>query len=113
MELAGDNVKALVLQECTSVCDANGCFAPSFNPKATKTLPVDYVLIAVGQNRDNAFMQHAGFNDKAVENIDQETLQLKDAVFAAGDWVSGPSSAIRAMALGRRAAESLSRRICG
>ena len=114
MEFTGDNANALILQECTSVCDANGCFAPSFNPQVTKTLPVDYVLIAVGQNRDNAFMQHSGLNDAAVEKIDQETLQLAcpslvgatDAVFAAGEWVSGPSSAIRAMASGRRAAES-------
>jgi len=114
MELSGDNVKALVLQQCTSVCDEKGCFAPSFAPKVNKTLLVDYVLIAVGQNRDNAFLQHSGLNDAAVEKIDRETLQLvcpsqagaTDAVFAAGDWVSGPSSAIRAMASGRRAAES-------
>ena len=55
--------------------------------------------MAVGQERDSQLTQLVGD-----VTLDPVTLQLGDkAIFAAGDMEHGPSSAVYAMASGRRA----------
>ena len=65
--------------------------------------------MAVGQERDSQLTQLVGD-----VTLDPVTLQLGDkAIFAAGDMEHGPSSAVYAMASGRRAATSIIRLLAG
>lgn len=78
---------------------------PSFDPDELRTAYADTVIMAVGQERDAQLQRLA-----ATAAVDSVTLQVGDrALFVAGDMEQGPSSAIRAMASGRRAATSIIR----
>ena len=72
------------------------------------------VIVAIGQTQDNAFLSAIGLSAEIVAQIDPLTLQVPDQMlFLAGDILSGPSSVVEAMAIGRRAAESAHRFITG
>lgn len=74
----------------------------------------DSVVVAIGQ----ALLIPEGFGlereDDGNLRVDAESLATsREGVFAAGDAVSGPASVIQAIAMGRRAAESISRYLGG
>ena len=105
-----DNGKAsgVDFQRCLAVFDENGAFAPSFDDCTLHSLAADTVIIAVGQERDQAVY-------RPIEPVcDPKTLQtgIKN-VFMAGDGASGPSTIVQAMASGREAAESAHRLVNG
>lgn len=82
---------------------------PSFDPDEIRTTYADTVIMAVGQEKDAQLPRLA-----ATEAVDPVTLQVGGkALFVAGDMEQGPSSAIRAMASGRRAATSIIRLFAG
>ncbi|MFC1628049.1 FAD-dependent oxidoreductase [Gemmatimonadota bacterium] len=83
-------VSEIVLQRCLSVFDAAGRFAPTYDDGETCSCPVETVILAIGQEVD-AVEGDAG----------------RAGVFQAGDYLSGPSSVIEAIASGRSAAEQI------
>jgi len=96
-------VSHVELQQCLAVFDSLGRFAPRFDECSLKTEPADTVIIAIGQERDADLIDMA-------QRCDPLTLQSREAsVFYAGDLVSGPSTIVEAMALGRSAATSVDR----
>ena len=105
----GGRVGGIELKRCVSVFDREGCFSPCFVDKDTRTLACDHVIIAIGQAGGTLNMVPAGMRD-----ADPLTLQTgREKVFLAGDCLTGPSSVVRAMASGRRAAESVDRLLKG
>ncbi|OUP82929.1 oxidoreductase [Lachnoclostridium sp. An169] len=105
-------VKGIVIQEVTSVYDAEGRFAPQYGEK-TKTIEVDTVIMATGQIvediTDGAVKQIGGGRYQ----VDPDTLATEiQGVFAAGD-AAGGKIVVEAMALGRKAAVSIDRFVCG
>ncbi|UCF99395.1 MAG: FAD-dependent oxidoreductase [Spirochaetaceae bacterium] len=128
-------VSALACARCTSVFDLEGRFAPTVDPEVTKELPTDTLIIAIGQNADPAVLAGlagAGASQrphvakspqvpKAVatgrgNTIVADPLTLQTGVewlFAGGDVVSGPASAVEAVAAGHAAAESIGRYLEG
>ncbi len=76
-------------------------------------VPVDYVLLGIGEMPDVSFLpkeiEVAKGNRIVVDEISLETEV--PGVFAGGDAVTGPASVIRAIAAGKRAAVSIDRYI--
>jgi len=75
------------------------------------------VIICIGQSRDNTCLNGVEESKIITENkiiADPLTLQTADETFfVAGDFYSGPSSVVSAMASGREAAESVNRLLKG
>ena len=113
---SGGKVTGLILQECTSVFDAQGRFSPRFGPRREE-IPADCVLIAIGQQRDLSFLPPdsplwAAEGQRLA--VDPFTLQTPlPWVFAGGDLATGPTSVVEAVAQGHRAAESIHRYLQG
>jgi NADPH-dependent glutamate synthase beta subunit-like oxidoreductase len=96
-------VSGVELQRCLAVFDAGGAFRPEFDSSTRKKVAADSVIVAIGQHREESFFRGLG-------EINELTLQAGESnVFLAGDCYTGPSSAVKAMAGGRRAAESVNR----
>jgi len=104
------------LQRCTSVFDAQGRFAPTFDGEFSET-GADWVIIAIGQRSDFSFLaDNDPLWDPAKRFIPADKLTLQtnvDWVFAGGDMVTGPKSVVEAVAHGHEAAESIDRFLRG
>jgi len=111
-------VTGIELRRCVRVFDESGAFAPRFDDHVRTAMEADSVIVAIGQSRDlSAFRETAlvrsGLTPSAVK-ASPLTLQTPDEkVFVAGDFASGPSSVVEAMASGRKAAESIARFLNG
>ena len=69
-------------------------------------LPVDVVIIAIGETPDLSFLpEEVNVSPRNIIEVDPITLQTSmSGVFAGGDVVTGPASVIDAIAAGKRAA---------
>ena len=107
-------VAGIEFQRCVSVYDENGRFRPCYDSCETKDIEADAVIIAAGQCSGGILSEITGNNAGREITVDPLTLQIgESSIFAAGDAVTGPSSAINAMAQGRRAAVSVDRLLKG
>ncbi len=113
---SGGKVTGLKMQQCTSVFDAEGRFAPTFGDALSET-DADYVIIAIGQRSDFSFLAEDDplWNEsKRFIRADKVTLQTnEDWIFAGGDMLTGPASVVEAVAQGHEAAESIERFVSG
>ncbi|MFA5928992.1 MAG: FAD-dependent oxidoreductase, partial [Candidatus Margulisiibacteriota bacterium] len=78
--------------------------------RETYIIAGDTILLAIGEKVDGGLFEKAGVALKKDGRIaaDAFTLQAKDAkVYACGDAVLGPATAVEAMAQGRKAAEQI------
>ena len=117
LEILGDGkVKGLESQRCVQVFNAQGFFSPSFDQAAKRAFEADTIIVAIGQACDLSYLegQEVQKSKRGLIQGDMLTLQT-DApdVFAAGDAFTGPASAIKAVAGGRHAAESIDRFLKG
>ena len=105
----GGKVSGIEVKKCLSVFDEQGRFSPCFDDSEMRQLGCDQVVIAIGQAGNALDIFPA-----ELRKADAVTLQTsREKVFLAGDCFSGASSVVRAMASGRRAAESVSRYLRG
>lgn len=98
--------------------DASGRRRPVPIEGSEYTMPVDTVIYAIGQRPHIEILTDQPdlkINSKGgVFEVDDITLATGiSGVFAGGDAVSGPATAIEAIAAGRRAAESIDRYLNG
>jgi NADPH-dependent glutamate synthase beta subunit-like oxidoreductase/Fe-S oxidoreductase len=88
--------------------DADGRPRPVPLAGSEFTLEVDTVIIAVGQTADFRFFGPGlGFDTSSKAKVDADPVSLATripGVFAGGDLISGPRTAVAAFAAGRRAA---------
>ena len=74
-------------------------------------IPADIVVVAVGQGIETMAFEHAGIpiHRGTIEALSDSKLAKTDmdGVFAGGDCVTGPASAIRAIAAGKVAAANI------
>jgi len=104
-------IKGIELKKCLSVFDSEGRFRPQFDESEVATVAAEGLVIAVGQSGDLTCLE-----DAAVELVgegriqwDRETLATsREGVFACGEVVSGPGSAVEAVLSGHRAARAIS-----
>jgi heterodisulfide reductase subunit A-like polyferredoxin len=110
-------VTGIVFQKCTSVYDKDKRFNPSYDPNITTRFDCDNVIIAIGQATDLSVLP----KDSKIKTsrggliiADPVTLATdEDGIFAGGDGVSGPKSAVEAMGHGHEAAISIERYLSG
>jgi len=94
--------------------DASGRRSPVPIPGSEEDLPVDTVLVAVGQQPDTACATDATLGRGRTIATDPLTLATNiPGLFAGGDVATGPKTVIEACAAGSRAAESIDRYLNG
>ncbi len=102
-QVAGVQLKAVV-----RVFDEAGRFAPVYLEDQLSERPADTVIIAVGQTADFRFFGPGlGFDTSSKAKLDADPVCLATpipGVFAGGDLITGPGTAVAAFAAGRRAA---------
>jgi glutamate synthase (NADPH/NADH) small chain len=91
--------------------DASGRRKPVPIPGSEYEMPVDVVIVAVG-NGSNPIIQKTtpdlNFNKRGNIVVDQDTMKTsKPGVFAGGDIVTGGATVILAMSAGRKAAAAI------
>jgi NADPH-dependent glutamate synthase beta subunit-like oxidoreductase len=109
--LGASRLEAVALRKVTSVFDANGRFAPSYDDGDVETIPADACILAIGQSADLDFVKPADgieLTPGGAVRVDPETLATSaPGVFAGGDVAFGPRNLIEAVANGKRAARSI------
>ena len=105
-------VTGIIFKKCTSVKNAEGRFAPTYDENETIRIECDRVIFAVGQRSVWGNMlegENVTFNGPAIV-ADKLTYQTgQPDIFVGGDVYTGPKFAIDAIAAGHYAAESLHR----
>jgi formate dehydrogenase beta subunit len=103
----GDKVLGLEVKKVKSVFDANGRFSPAYDESQTTVIEADTIILTIGQMSNLSFLK--GTDVKIDERGRVEwnaATQMSSAkgVFLSGEVVTGPGSAIAAVANGHRAA---------
>jgi DMSO reductase iron-sulfur subunit len=99
---------------CTSVVDDEGRFAPVFCEGCSPALRADTVIVAIGQKVDSGNLTGLEQTRSGSIRADEFTLETNvKGVFAGSDAVTGPANVIRAIAHGKRGAESIHRHLRG
>lgn len=96
-------------QECTAVF-SEGRFNPCFDEDSKHFIPGNTVIFAIGQAADISAVRQAGVpgDDRGRLDFDPSTMKTPITdVFACGEIVNGPSTAVKAMANGRVAAMAI------
>jgi NADH-quinone oxidoreductase subunit F len=111
-------VKGIEFLRCTSVFDAEGRFSPSYDEETRQFVETEAVIISVGQAPDTSFLTKDSQLEMALWRgslrVDENTLSTNiPGVFAGGDFTTGPTFVIRAIASGRRAALAINRYLQG
>jgi NADPH-dependent glutamate synthase beta subunit-like oxidoreductase/ferredoxin len=108
-------VTRMDLLKCTCVFDEQGQFCPEFS-KTRECIPVDQVIVAVGQASDLSFLQ-----DNSQIKVDRGLIVVKEdsletdmkGIYAGGDIADAAGAIIHAIAAGRKAAVSIDKAIGG
>jgi NADPH-dependent glutamate synthase beta subunit-like oxidoreductase len=104
-------LSAIELRAVTSVFDANGRFAPTYDDDDVVTIEADACVLAIGQRADLSFLKPedgVALTPMGTIKVDAATLATSaPGVFAGGDVAFGPRNLIEAVANGKRAARSI------
>ncbi len=101
------HIKGLELKRCTRVFDDEGRFSPQFDDSDTATVLADSAIIAIGQRGDLTCLQGSEIKIAPGERLEcsRETHSTSmPGVFACGEVLTGPGSAVEAVRDGHRAA---------
>jgi heterodisulfide reductase subunit A-like polyferredoxin len=110
-------VSGIEFQKCLAVFNEEGRFAPTYDEKALTKFDCDTVIIAIGQGTDLAVLPE-GSSVAATPGgwLISDPLTLAtgaEGIFAGGDAVTGPKSAVEAIKHGHEAAVSIDRYLRG
>lgn len=100
-------VNGLDVVKVKSVFDTNGRFNPSFDNEQTSLLEADTIIITIGQMSALSFLKDSDvkIDERGRVEWNQATqMSSVKGVFLAGEVVTGPGSAIAAVANGHRSA---------
>jgi NADPH-dependent glutamate synthase beta subunit-like oxidoreductase/coenzyme F420-reducing hydrogenase delta subunit/NAD-dependent dihydropyrimidine dehydrogenase PreA subunit len=103
----GDRVLGLEVKKVKSVFDANGRFNPAYDENQTTVLEADTIIITIGQMSNLSFLKNSAVKVDERGRVEwNQATQMSSAkgVFVSGEVVTGPGSAIAAVASGHRAA---------
>jgi len=111
------SVAGVAFQKCTSVFDGEGKFSPTFDESVTTSVDGDTVIIAIGQATDLSVLpEKTGVKTTRGGWLIVDPLTLateEEGIFAGGDGVTGPKSAVEAIKHGHEAAVSIDRYLSG
>jgi heterodisulfide reductase subunit A len=111
MLVSGEKVKGL---QCIKTelrdADQSGRKRPVPVEGSEFVIEAGTIISAVGQQPDYEPVVNGLASGSKALSVDRETLQANvDGVFAAGDFVTGPSTVVEAMASGKKAAQAVDR----
>ncbi|MBT6498778.1 MAG: FAD-dependent oxidoreductase [Deltaproteobacteria bacterium] len=103
-------------KSCVQVFDGQGRFNPEFDDSTTTTFKADHLILAIGQAADLSCLE-----DDSIIEIQQGLICInkksaataKSSVFAGGDVVHGPNTAVEAVKAGKEAAVSINAYLSG
>jgi NADH-quinone oxidoreductase subunit F len=102
---------------CLSVFDEQGRFNPRFDETLTQVVEADNIIISIGQAADLSFLSEDSQLERALWGtlvVEENTLSTNiPGIFAGGDFTTGPTYVIRAVASGRRAAIAIDKYLQG
>jgi len=111
------SVIAIEFRRCTAVFDSEGRFNPTYNDSETTRFDCDTVIIAIGQTTDlSALSENSAVKTTGGGFIVADPVPLatdEEGIFAGGDGVTGPRSAVEAIHHGHEAAISIDRYLNG
>jgi NADH-quinone oxidoreductase subunit F len=110
-------VTGVEFSRCVSVFDDEGSFNPTCDLDDTKFVDADNVIISIGQAADMSFLDADSKLERELWGtlvVDTNTLATNvPGIFAGGDFTTGPTFVIRAIASGRRAAIAIDKYLGG
>jgi NADH-quinone oxidoreductase subunit F len=110
-------VTGIEFSRCVSVFDDEGGFNPTCDLDDTRFVDADNVIISIGQAADMSFLDADSKLERELWGtlmVDTNTLATNiPGVFAGGDFTTGPTFVIRAIASGRRAAIAIDKHLGG
>ena len=110
-------VAGIEFVKCISVFDEEGRFNPIFDDEFTQAVETHNIIVSIGQAPDMSFLTKDGQLERALWGalvVDENTLSTNiPGIFAGGDFTTGPTYVIRAIASGRRAAIAIERYLQG
>ncbi|MBW1713305.1 MAG: FAD-dependent oxidoreductase, partial [Deltaproteobacteria bacterium] len=97
--------------------DATGRSRLTYDDQVQELVECDTLIVAVGQAPDLSFLSEEEGLERAVWGslqVDENTLSTNiPGIFAGGDFTTGPTSVIRAISSGRRAALAIDKHLRG
>jgi NADPH-dependent glutamate synthase beta subunit-like oxidoreductase/coenzyme F420-reducing hydrogenase delta subunit len=105
----GGKVKGLETVGCLSVFDEEGRFNPKLNPDCKQMVTGDIIVFAIGQGSDLAPVRsEIAVDERGRIVFNHRTMTTsRPGVFACGEVVTGPGTAVQSMASGRMAAQAI------
>ena len=102
-------ITGLSVVECTCVFDDKGIFNPAFNEDNKNVISGDIIIFAIGQAGDPEPVRgEIDIDDRGRIVFDNKKMTTsRKGVFSCGEMVTGPGSAVQAMANGRLAAQAV------
>lgn len=107
---AQQDVEAVWVQpQIIGPIDTNGRPRPLAAQSPEQRLACDRVIVAIGQDIESAYFAEFGLPVKrgTIEAMNNSGIASQEGIFAGGDCVSGPASAIKAIAAGKVAAANI------
>ncbi|MHC4561612.1 MAG: FAD-dependent oxidoreductase [Planctomycetota bacterium] len=114
--LDGEKVVGLKTRKVTSVFNDEGRFDPQYDDADLQDIECDTVIMAIGQMADMGFVEGSGLesDERGRMVYDAATHQTSQPeVFACGEIVTAPGSAVEACASGQRAATAIDMHLSG
>ncbi len=106
----GSEIAGMKARKVTRVFDDDGRFNPQYDDGDVIEVPCDTVIMAIGQMSDNGFAEGGSLeiDQRGRLSYSPGSMQTnRPDVFACGEIVTGPGSAVEACASGQRAAKAI------
>ncbi len=108
--LEDDKIVGMKTRKVTRVFDGEGKFDPQYDDSDMRDIPCDTVIMAIGQMADMGFVEGSDLaaDDRGRLTYNPATHETNQpGVFACGEIVTAPGSAVEACASGQRAAAAI------
>ncbi|MFZ2447906.1 MAG: FAD-dependent oxidoreductase [Syntrophobacteraceae bacterium] len=102
-------ISGIEFKRCTRVFDENRRFSPEYDESVTQVVEVDNVIMAIGQRSDLGCVEGSQVSaDRGRLMCDRSSMTTSEpGVFACGEVMTGPGSAIQAVSTGHDAARAI------
>ncbi len=113
----GDTITGIEFMRSMTVFDEEGHSSLKTNEEVTQMVKAETIIISIGQAPDISFLSKDSQLERALWGslvVNENTLSTNiSGVFAGGDFTTGPSIVINAIASGRRAALAIDKYLKG
>jgi NADH-quinone oxidoreductase subunit F len=113
----GGTITGIEFMRSMTVFDEEGHSSLKINEEVTQMVEAETIIISIGQAPDISFLSKDSQLERALWGslvVDENTLSTNiSGVFAGGDFTTGPSIVINAIASGRRAALAIDKYLKG